>query len=127
MSGQRPQVPDSPPASRARRATLRPSARFDQPSRYKAAATEGGSHGHYLTILVGLVVGVAAKFIHPGRENLGIVMTALLGIGGSLVATFLGQAVGWYRPGEPASFICAVVGAIVLLFVYGRLRGQGAR
>jgi uncharacterized membrane protein YeaQ/YmgE (transglycosylase-associated protein family) len=76
------------------------------------------------TIIIGLVVGVVAKFIHPGRESLGIVMTALLGIGGSLVAAFLGQAVGWYQPGEPAGFIGAVVGAIVLLFIYGRLRGQ---
>ncbi len=78
------------------------------------------------TIIIGLVVGVVAKFIHPGRENLGIVTTALLGIGGSLVATFLGQAVGWYQPGEPAGFIGAVVGALVLLFIYGRLRGQSA-
>jgi uncharacterized membrane protein YeaQ/YmgE (transglycosylase-associated protein family) len=75
------------------------------------------------TIVIGLVVGVVAKFVHPGRENLGLVVTALLGVGGSLVATFLGQAIGWYQPGDPAGFIGAVVGAVILLLVYGRMRG----
>jgi uncharacterized membrane protein YeaQ/YmgE (transglycosylase-associated protein family) len=75
------------------------------------------------TIIVGLVIGVVAKFVHPGRDNLGIVMTIVLGITGSLVATFLGQAVGWYRPGQPAGFIGAVLGAVLLLWIYGRTRG----
>ena len=75
------------------------------------------------TIIVGLVIGVVAKFVHPGRDNLGIVMTIVLGIAGSLVATFLGQAVGWYEPGQPAGFIGAVLGAVVLLWIYGRVRG----
>ena len=75
------------------------------------------------TILVGLVVGVVAKFVHPGRDNLGMVVTIILGIAGSLVATFLGQAIGWYQPGEPAGFIGAIIGAVVLLFIYGRIRG----
>ena len=52
------------------------------------------------TILIGLVIGVVAKFVHPGRDNLGIIMTIILGVAGSLVATFLGQAVGWYEPGQ---------------------------
>ena len=76
------------------------------------------------TILVGLVVGVVAKFVHPGRDNLGMVMTIILGIAGSLVATFLGQAIGWYQPGEPAGFIGAIIGAVVLLWIYGRMRGS---
>ena len=75
------------------------------------------------TILIGLIVGVVAKFVHPGRENLGLVMTIVLGIAGSLVAAFLGQAIGWYQPGQPAGFIGAVVGAVILLWVYGRIRG----
>ena len=75
------------------------------------------------TILVGLVVGVVAKFVHPGRDNLGMVMTIILGIAGSLVATFLGQAIGWYQPGEPAGFIGAIIGAVLLLWIYGRMRG----
>jgi uncharacterized membrane protein YeaQ/YmgE (transglycosylase-associated protein family) len=75
------------------------------------------------TILVGLVIGVIAKFVHPGRDNLGMIMTIVLGIAGSLVATFLGQAVGWYQPGQPAGFVGAVLGAVVLLWIYGRVRG----
>ena len=75
------------------------------------------------TIIIGLVIGVVAKFVHPGRDNLGIIMTIVLGIAGSLVATFLGQAVGWYEPGQPAGFIGAVLGAVVLLWIYGRVRG----
>jgi uncharacterized membrane protein YeaQ/YmgE (transglycosylase-associated protein family) len=75
------------------------------------------------TIIVGLVIGVVAKFVHPGRDNLGIIMTIVLGIAGSLVATFLGQAVGWYEPGQPAGFIGAVLGAVLLLWIYGRVRG----
>ena len=75
------------------------------------------------TIIIGLVIGVVAKFVHPGRDNLGIIMTIILGIAGSLVATFLGQAVGWYEPGQPAGFIGAVIGALLLLWIYGRVRG----
>jgi uncharacterized membrane protein YeaQ/YmgE (transglycosylase-associated protein family) len=78
------------------------------------------------TILVGLVVGVIAKLVHPGRENLGIVMTIILGIAGSLVATFLGQAIGWYQPGQPAGLIGAIIGAVLLLWIYGRIRGGAA-
>jgi uncharacterized membrane protein YeaQ/YmgE (transglycosylase-associated protein family) len=75
------------------------------------------------TIIIGLVIGVVAKFVHPGRDNLGIIMTIILGIAGSLVATFLGQAVGWYEPGQPAGFIGAVLGAVLLLWIYGRVKG----
>jgi YjbE family integral membrane protein len=69
------------------------------------------------TILVGLVVGVVAKLVHPGRDNLGIVMTIILGIAGSLVATLIGQAVGWYQPEQAAGFIGAIIGAVLLLWI----------
>ena len=76
------------------------------------------------TLLVGLVIGVVAKFLHPGRENMGFVMTILLGIAGSFLAGMLGQSLGWYRAGEGAGFIASVIAAIVLLVSYGRMRGQ---
>lgn len=78
------------------------------------------------TIIIGFLAGVVAKFVHPGRENMGFVMTTLLGIGGSLAATFLGQAIGWYQPGQPAGFIGAVVGAVLLLIVYGQVKRGAA-
>ena len=78
------------------------------------------------TIVIGLIVGVVAKLLHPGRENFGLILTVILGIGGSLVATFLGQAIGWYQPGELAGFVGTVVGAVLLLWVYGRTRGGAA-
>ncbi len=77
------------------------------------------------TILIGFVAGVVAKFLHPGKENLGIVMTALLGIAGSMIATFGGQALGLYRAGQGAGFIGAVIGAVVILFVYMRIKRRG--
>ena len=73
------------------------------------------------TIIVGFVVGVVAKFVHPGRDNMGFVMTTLLGIGGAFVATFLGQAIGWYQAGQGAGFIGATLGAILILVIYGRV------
>lgn len=75
---------------------------------------------HYLWVaLIGLVVGLIARALHPGKDDLGFLMTAVLGIGGSFAATFLGQAVGWYKEGQEAGFIMSVLGAIVLLVVYG--------
>lgn len=72
------------------------------------------------TIVVGFVAGVIAKFLMPGtNEPAGFVMTTILGIVGAFVASFLGQALGWYEPGEGAGLIGAVVGAIVLLLVWG--------
>ena len=72
------------------------------------------------TIIVGLVAGVIAKFIMLGsKEPSGFVLTALLGVVGAVVATFLGRALGWYSPGQGAGLIGAVVGAIVVLFVWG--------
>ena len=77
------------------------------------------------TIIIGFVAGVIAKFIMPGdNEPAGFILTAILGSVGAFVATFLGQALGWYRPGEGAGLIGAVVGAIIVLLVYGMIAGR---
>ena len=82
------------------------------------------------TIGIGFIAGVIAKFIMPGsNEPSGFILTTILGIVGALVASFLGQALGWYAPGQGAGLIGAVVGAIVLLVVWGafaKRRGQGS-
>jgi uncharacterized membrane protein YeaQ/YmgE (transglycosylase-associated protein family) len=69
-------------------------------------------------ILIGLLVGAVAKLLMPGKDPGGIIVTILLGIAGSIVATFLGQALGWYQKGQAAGFIMSVVGAILLLGIY---------
>jgi uncharacterized membrane protein YeaQ/YmgE (transglycosylase-associated protein family) len=72
------------------------------------------------TIIIGFVAGVIAKFIVPGpNEPRGFILTTILGIVGALVATYLGQALGWYAPGEGAGFIGAIIGAIIVLVVWG--------
>ena len=71
------------------------------------------------TIVIGFIVGVIAKFIHPGKENMGFILTVILGIAGALLARFVGQAVGFYGPNQDAGFIAALIGAIVLLVIYG--------
>ena len=75
------------------------------------------------TIVLGLVIGIIAKLLHPGKENMGFMMTILLGIGGSLLAGVIGQFLGWYKAGEGAGFIASVIVAILLLAIYGKLRG----
>ena len=74
------------------------------------------------TILLGFAAGIIAKFIYPGKENMGWIVTTLLGIAGSFVATYLGQWLKIYQPGETAGFIGAIVGALILLFVYGLIK-----
>ena len=72
------------------------------------------------TIIIGFVAGVIAKFIMPGpNEPSGFILTTILGIVGAFVATFLGQSLGWYQAGQGAGFIGAIVGAIIVLFVWG--------
>ena len=72
------------------------------------------------TIIIGFVAGIIAKLIHSGpNEPSGFILTTLLGVAGSFVATYLGQALGWYHAGEGAGFIGSVVGAIIVLFVCG--------
>jgi uncharacterized membrane protein YeaQ/YmgE (transglycosylase-associated protein family) len=70
------------------------------------------------TILIGFLVGLVAKFLMPGRDPGGFIITVLIGIAGSFVATYLGAAMGWYQQGETAGFIAAVLGSIVLLLLY---------
>lgn len=77
------------------------------------------------TIVVGFVIGVIAKFLHPGKEGMGFIMTILLGIAGSFLAGMIGQSLGWYQAGEGAGFIASVIAAIVLLAIYGKIR-QGS-
>ena len=77
------------------------------------------------TIIIGFVAGVIAKFIMPGdNEPAGFILTAILGIVGAFVATYLGQALGWYAPGQGAGLIGAVVGAIIVLVIYGAVAGR---
>ncbi|KNZ33173.1 MAG: hypothetical protein AD742_07965 [Methylibium sp. NZG] len=76
--------------------------------------------------LVGLLVGFVARAILPGTQQLGLILTAALGIAGSFIAGFAGQALGWYPAGQGAGFIGSVVGAIVLLFVVGKLKGSSS-
>ena len=84
--------------------------------------------GILLTIVIGFVAGVIAKFLMPGdNEPSGFVLTTILGIVGAFVATYLGQAIGWYRAGEGAGLIGAVVGALIVLFIWGVIANRRAR
>ena len=74
------------------------------------------------TIVLGFVIGVIAKLLHPGRDNMGFFATIALGIGGSFLAGVIGQFLGWYQAGEGAGFIASVIVAIILLMIFGRLR-----
>lgn len=74
------------------------------------------------TIIIGLLAGLVARFLKPGQDSMGWIMTTLLGIGGALAATYAGQALGIYRAGQAAGFIGAVVGAIILLVIYGLVK-----
>ena len=75
------------------------------------------------TLFVGLIVGAIARFVMPGEQKMGWIMTILLGIGGSFVAGFVGQSLGWYRAGQGAGWIASVLGAVSLLFAVQKLRG----
>ena len=84
--------------------------------------------GILLTIIIGFVAGIIAKFLMPGsNEPSGFILTTILGIVGAFVATYLGQAVGWYRAGEGAGLIGAVVGALIVLFIWGMIANRRAR
>ena len=76
------------------------------------------------TLVIGLVVGAIAKFLMPGRDPGGCLVTILLGIAGAFVAGFLGRAIGWYEPGQPAGFIASVIGAMLVLLVYRLIKGR---
>ncbi|AHV94385.1 GlsB/YeaQ/YmgE family stress response membrane protein [Bordetella holmesii] len=79
-----------------------------------------------IMIIVGFVVGLIARALMPGDQSMGIIMTTILGIVGSVVAGYLGQSLGWYAPGEPAGWIASVVGAIIVLFVVGLIARKRA-
>ncbi|WP_213958557.1 MULTISPECIES: GlsB/YeaQ/YmgE family stress response membrane protein [unclassified Variovorax] len=74
------------------------------------------------TILIGFIAGLIARALKPGDDSGGFIFTTIIGIAGALGATYLGQALHWYGPGETAGFIMSVVGAIVLLFVWGMIK-----
>ena len=76
------------------------------------------------TIIVGLIVGAIARFVLPGEQKMGWILTGLLGIAGSLAAGFVGQALGWYQAGQGAGWIASVLGAVLLLFVVNKVRGS---
>ncbi len=75
-------------------------------------------------IIIGGLAGAVAKFLMPGRDPGGFIITCLLGIVGAVLATWLGQAIGWYRIGEGAGFVGAVVGAIIILVIYRMVAGR---
>ena len=79
------------------------------------------------TILIGLVVGVVAKLLMPGKDPGGFIITTLIGIAGAILAKFLGQAMGWYAEGDAVGFIASVVGAILLLLLYRVITGKRGR
>ena len=78
--------------------------------------------GLLTAIIIGFVVGVIAKLIMPGKENMGFIVTTLLGIAGSIAATYGGQAVGWYEAGQGAGWIGSIVGAFLLLWIYQKFK-----
>ena len=83
-----------------------------------------GSESWLYVIILGLVVGILARLVTPGRRRLGIILTSLLGIGGALLATWLGREMGWYAIGQAAGFLGALLGAILILGVAQLFRGR---
>src|SRR3954452_2956727 len=93
-----------------------------------ASTQQEESMGILWTIIIGFVAGIIAKFIHPGpNEPSGFILTTLLGIGGAFLATYLGQALGWYRPRGGAGLIGAVVGALIVLVIWGMFAPRDRR
>ena len=76
------------------------------------------------TILLGLAAGIIAKCVYPGKEHMGLILTALLGIAGSFVASYAGRWLKIYQPGQTAGFIGSIVGALVILFIYGLIKRE---
>jgi uncharacterized membrane protein YeaQ/YmgE (transglycosylase-associated protein family) len=74
------------------------------------------------TIVVGLIVGLIARALKPGDDSMGLIMTIVIGIAGSLLAGYIGRALGWYQPGQAAGWIASIIGAIVLLVIYHLVR-----
>ena len=76
------------------------------------------------TIIIGFVAGLLARALKPGDDKLGFIWTIVLGVAGSFLAKFIGEALGWYKEGDPVGFIASVVGAIILLFIYGMINSS---
>jgi len=94
-------------------------------NQFASHPTSGGKNmGIIWTIVLGFVIGLIAKFIHPGKENMGFITTILLGIAGSFLAGVIGQFIGWYKAGEGAGFIASVIVAILLLVIYGKIKSK---
>lgn len=81
-------------------------------------------HGWLAWIVIGLLAGAIAKAITPGRDPGGCLITIVIGIAGAVLAGFLGQQLGWYRPGQGAGFLAAIVGAVLILLVYRMIAGR---
>ncbi|MGV8930891.1 MAG: GlsB/YeaQ/YmgE family stress response membrane protein [Luteimonas sp.] len=81
-----------------------------------------GSSNWLYIILIGFIVGVLARLLKPGRDNIGIILTIVLGIAGALLSGWIGQSTGYYQPGQTAGFIAALLGAIVILVIVGLFR-----
>lgn len=79
------------------------------------------------SIIIGLIVGAIAKLFMPGRDGGGIIVTILLGIGGSLLFTYLGRVLGMYAEGESAGFIASILGAMLILFIYRFIKKKSAQ
>jgi uncharacterized membrane protein YeaQ/YmgE (transglycosylase-associated protein family) len=92
--------------------------------RGRAKLVTRGEHNVIGWLIFGLVVGIVAKFLMPGRDPGGFVVTALLGIVGAFLGGYIGRALGWYREGDPVGFLMAVVGAIILLVLYRMVIGR---
>lgn len=82
--------------------------------------------GIIITIIIGFVIGLVARFLMPGRDAMGFILTTLLGIAGAWLGAWLGSALGLYLPGEPAGFIMSVIGAMLLLFIYKKINDKKA-
>ena len=74
------------------------------------------------TIMIGFFIGLIARALKPGDDRMGLMMTTLFGVGGALIAKYVGPAMGWYHEGEPLGFVASLVGAIVLLTIYSLVR-----
>lgn len=86
----------------------------------------GGTHGIIMTFIIGLIVGIIAKFLMPGKDPGGFIVTAILGIVGSFLATWAGKALNLYQPGQTAGWIGSIIGAIILLLIYRVVRRKAA-
>jgi len=96
------------------------------PGAYHVVFKGGRGMGVIWTIVLGFVIGVVAKLLHPGKDNMGFLMTIALGVGASFLAGIIGEAIGWYKAGEGAGFIASVIAAIVLLAIYARVKNKNS-